>query len=141
MRLSEHFELSELTKSSTALRHGINNTPNAEQIENLKLLCEKILEPVRANYHRSITPSSGFRCIELNRLVGSNDNSQHTKGQAVDFEILGVDNKHLFDWICDNLEFDQLIAEFYKSGIPDSGWLHCSYLRCGNRQRAFDIKD
>ena len=141
MRLSEHFTLAELTKSATALRHGIDNPPNPAQIENLKLLCEKILEPVRANYHKAITPSSGFRCLELNRRIGSKDTSQHTKGQAVDFEIAGIDNKDLFNWIHDNLECDQLILEFYKPGIPDSGWCHVSYRRDGNRQQAFDIKD
>lgn len=141
MRLSENFKLHELTKSSTAARHGIDNTPNSAQIENLKLLCEKILEPVRANYHRPIIPSSGFRCIRLNRLLGSKDTSQHTKGEAVDFEIAGIDNKDLFDWMHDNLEFDQLILEFYNPETPNSGWVHCSYRRTGNRQQAFDIKD
>ena len=141
MNLSENFKLHELVKSSTASRYGIDNTPNAAQIANLKLVCEKILEPVRANYHKPIIPSSGFRCLELNRRIGSKDSSQHTKGQAVDFEITGVDNKDLFDWIRDNLEFDQLILEFYKSGIPNSGWCHCSFLRVGNRQQSFNIKD
>ena len=139
MKLSENFKLHELTKSSTAARHGIDNTPNAAQIVHLKLVAEKILEPVRANFHRPIYPSSGFRSLPLNRRIGSKDTSQHTKGEAVDFEIAGVDNKHLFDWIHDNLEFDQLILEFYKPGIPNSGWVHCSYRRTGNRQQAFDI--
>lgn len=141
MNLSENFKLHELIKSNTAARHGIDNMPNAAQIENLKLLCEKILEPVRANFHRPIYPSSGFRSLSLNRRIGSKDTSQHTKGEAVDFEIAGVDNKHLFNWMRDNLEYDQLIAEFYKPGISDSGWIHCSYRRVGNRQQAFDIKD
>jgi hypothetical protein len=63
----------------------------------------------------------------------------HPKADAVDFEITGVDNKELFDWIHDNLEFDQLILEFYKPGIPNSGWVHCSYRRTGNRQQTFKI--
>lgn len=138
-RLSEHFTLSELTKSSTAIRNDIDNTPNPVQIENLKLLCGKILEPVRANYHKSISPSSGFRCSELNRKIGSKDNSDHTKGCAVDFEVQGVDNKVLFDWIHDNLVFDQLILEFYQPGEPNSGWVHCSFKRDGNRQEVFNI--
>jgi len=140
MKLSAHFSLSELTKSATALRHGIDNTPNPAQIENLRLLCEKVLEPVRANYHRSMTPSSGFRCLELNRRIGSKDSSQHTRGEAVDFEVAGVDNLDLFNWIRDNLKYDQLILEFYKPGIPSSGWCHVSYKRTGNRNMAFDIK-
>lgn len=141
MNLSDNFSLSELTKSSMALRHGIDNTPNPAQIENLKLLCEKILEPVRANYHKSIIPSSGFRCLELNRKIGSKDSSQHTKGEAADFEIAGIDNKDLFNWIKDNLEFDQNILEFYKEGKPHSGWVHVSFSRTGNRQQAFNIGD
>ena len=139
MRLSEHFKLHELTKSSTAARHGIDNTPNPAQIENLKLVCKNILEPVRANFHKSITPSSGFRSLELNRKIGSKDTSQHTKGEAVDFEIAGVDNKHLFDWIHNNLEFDQLILEFYKPEDPQSGWVHASWKRHGNKQQTFEI--
>lgn len=139
MNLSENFKLHELTKSSTAARHGIDNTPNAAQIENLKLVAEKILEPVRANFHRPITPSSGFRSLPLNRRIGSKDTSQHTKGEAVDFEIAGVDNKHLFDWIHNNLEFDQLILEFYKPEDPQSGWVHVSWKRHENRQQTFEI--
>ena len=157
MMLSENFKLHELTKSSTAARHGIDNTPNAAQIENLKLVCKNILEPVRANYHRSITPSSGFRCLELEKVICEKAIERwlakhtdktvddylklksHPSASTVDFEIVGVDNKDLFDWIHDNLEFDQLILEFYKPGIPNSGWVHCSYRRTGNRQQTFEI--
>jgi len=139
MKLSEHFTLSELTKSSTAARHGIDNTPNAAQIENLKLVAENILEPVRANFHRPIYPSSGFRSLPLNRRIGSKDTSQHTKGEAVDFEIAGVDNLVLHNWIKKNLDFDQNILEFYKDGDPQSGWCHVSWKRHGNRQQTFEI--
>lgn len=139
MQLSDNFTLSELTKSSTAARHGIDNTPNAAQIENLKLVCEKILEPVRANFHRPIKPSSGFRSLALNRRIGSKDTSQHTKSEAVDFEVPGVDNFALHNWIKKNLDFDQNILEFYKDGDPASGWCHVSYRRTGNRNMSFSV--
>lgn len=139
MKLSPHFTLAELTKSSTALRYGIDNTPNDAQIENLKILCENILEPVRDYYGRPFSPSSGFRCLELNRSIGSKDTSQHTKGEAVDFEILGIDNSELHQWIEDNIEeYDQNILEYYTDGEPQSGWVHASYSN-DNRNQTFSI--
>ncbi len=127
MKLSEHFSLSEMTKSSTAERQGIANEPSESQIENLTLVCDNILEPVRNHYGIPFIPNSGFRCLELNRAIGSSDNSQHTMGKAVDFEVPGVSNKEVAIWVKDNCEFDQLILEFYKEGQPASGWVHCSY--------------
>ena len=127
MKLSEHFSLSEMTKSSTAERQGIANEPSESQIENLTLVCNNILEPVRNHYGIPFIPNSGFRCLELNRAIGSSDNSQHTMGKAVDFEVPGVSNKEVAIWVKDNCEFDQLILEFYKEGQPASGWVHCSY--------------
>ena len=127
MKLSEHFSLSEMTKSSTAERQGIANEPSESEIENLTLVCDNILEPVRNHYGIPFIPNSGFRCLELNRAIGSSDNSQHTMGKAVDFEVPGVSNKEVAIWVKDNCEFDQLILEFYKEGQPASGWIHCSY--------------
>ena len=131
MKLSDHFTLEELTKSSTAERKGIENTPGDEEIENLTILCEKILEPVRVHYGIPFVPNSAFRCPELNTAIGSSDRSQHVTGQAVDFEIPGVSNKEVALWVKDNLVFDQLILEFYKEGQPSSGWVHCSYRAAG----------
>ena len=127
MELTRNFTLSELTKSDTAIRRGINNNPNAEQIEKLKVLCEKILQPVRDHFGR-VKVTSGFRSEALCVKIGSSVNSQHAKAEAADFECMGTDNAELADWIYDNLEFDQLILEFYDPSEPNSGWIHCSYV-------------
>ena len=126
MQLSRNFSLLELTKSDTAVRKGINNNPNAGQIEKLKDLCENILQPVRDHFGR-VKVTSGYRSIELCEAIGSSARSQHAKAEAADFECLGTDNAELADWIYSNLEFDQLILEFYTPGEPNSGWIHCSY--------------
>ena len=127
MNLSRNFTLSELIKSDTAIRKGINNNPNAEQIEKLKALCENILQPVRDHFGR-VKVTSGFRSVDLCLAIGSSSNSQHAKAEACDFECIGVDNAELADWIKDNLPYDQLIVEYYTPGEPNSGWIHCSYV-------------
>ena len=127
MNLSRNFTLSELTKSDTAIRKGINNNPNAEQIEKLKGLCENILQPVRDHFGR-VKVTSGFRSEQLCLKIGSSINSQHAKAEAADFECMGTDNAELADWIYANLEFDQLILEFYTPGEPNSGWIHASWI-------------
>ena len=127
MNLSRNFTLSELIKSDTAIRKGINNNPNAEQIEKLKALCENILQPVRDHFGR-VKVTSGFRSPELCVAIGSSLSSQHSKAEAADFEVIGVDNCELADWIKRELPYDQLILEFYTPGEPNSGWIHCSYI-------------
>ena len=127
MMLSKHFSLAELTKSSTATRRGIDNDPDSTARENLIVLCSEVLEPVREHYGVPFVPNSGFRCLELNRAIGSSDRSQHVTGNAVVFEVPGVDNKEVALWVKENCDFDQLILEFYKDGEPTSGWVHCSY--------------
>ena len=143
MRLSKHFTLQELIKSSTAERRGIKNVPGRTEIDSLTLVCENILEPVREHYGVPMAPSSGYRCLELNQAIGSGDTSQHVKGQAVDFEIPGVPNRDLANWIMENVDYDQLILEFYKKEDPNSGWVHCSYVNEENRKKAlcFDGKN
>jgi|TARA_R110000803_G_scaffold125841_1_gene193384 hypothetical protein len=136
VKLSEHFALWELTKSQVADRNNIKNLPDEESTQNLGSTCEEILEPVRRHYGKPIAPSSGYRCLELNRVLGSSDRSQHTTGQAVDFEVPGVANMDLARWIMDNVDYDQLILEFYKEGQPNSGWVHCSYVGQANRKQA-----
>lgn len=126
MRLSPNFTLREMTKSQTATRLGIDNTPTEEHINNLSVLCTEILEPVRTAFSRGFSPSSGYRSEALCEAIGSSKNSQHAKGQAADFEIPGVSNYELAAWISQNLEFDQLILEFYDPAEPNSGWVHCS---------------
>ena len=127
MNLSRNFTLSELIKSDTAIRKGINNNPNAEQIEKLKELCENILQPIRDHFGR-VKITSGFRSVELCMAIGSSANSQHAKAEAADFECMGTDNAELADWNYMNLDFDQLILEFYTPGEPNSGWIHCSWI-------------
>lgn len=136
-RLSINFTLRELTKSNTALRHGLDNTPDPMGVTvNLVRVAQYILQPVRDNFGIPFSPSSGYRSLELNRLIGSKDTSQHVKGQAVDFEIPGVSNQELAEWIKDNLNFDQLILEFHNPENPSSGWVHCSYVgpECNRNQ-------
>lgn len=127
MNLSANFTLKELTKSDTATRLGLDNTPNEETIENLKLLCEKVLQPVREHFGQSVTVNSGYRSPESNAAVGGSKTSDHCKGQAADIEINGVANPDLAQWIMNNLEYTQLILEFYTQGQPNSGWVHVSY--------------
>ena len=133
MKLSLNFSLKELTASQTAERKGIDNTPTEEHIENLKLLCENILQPTRDEWG-IISVSSGYRSPELCVAIGSSERSQHAKGQAADFECHRVDNKMLFEWITNELDYDQAILEFYN-GTPDSGWIHVSYNKDGNRKQ------
>ncbi len=127
MNLSPNFTLSELTKSETALRHNMDNTPGETEIENLRVLCERVLQPVRDHYGKGVKVNSGFRHPDVNAAVGGSKTSDHCKGQAADIEIPGVPNHELAEWIKDNLEFTQVILEFYTMGIPDSGWVHVSF--------------
>ena len=128
MQLSTNFSLSELTKSQTAERKGIDNTPSPEHKRNLKSLCTRVLQPVRDHFNRVVSVSSGYRSQELCLAIGSKITSQHAKGQAADFEIFGVSNKELADYIHEHLEYDQLILEYWKESDPNSGWVHCSYV-------------
>jgi len=135
MKLSENFSLVELTKSQTATRKGIDNTPSTEHQENLKSLCEMVLQPVRDHFSRVVSVSSGYRSEELCLAIGSKTTSQHAKGQAADFEIYGISNKELADYIHQNLDYDQLILEYWKEEDPNSGWVHCSFSLNGNRKQ------
>ena len=135
MKLTENFSLNELTKSQTAERKGIDNTPSAEHQENLKSLCEMILQPIRDHFGQVVSVSSGYRSPELCVAIGSSTKSQHAKGQASDFEIFGVSNKELADYIDQNLDYDQLILEYWKESDPNSGWIHCSFNTQGNRKQ------
>ena len=128
MKLTENFSLLELTKSQTAERKGIDNTPGPEHQENLQSLCTHVLQPIRAHFGQVVSISSGYRSPELCTAIGSKITSQHAKGEAADFEIFGVSNKELADWIHYNINYDQLILEYWKGeDEPNSGWVHCSY--------------
>jgi uncharacterized protein YcbK (DUF882 family) len=139
MKLSQHFSLEEMTKSQTAVRKKIDNTAPPEVVENLKALCENVLEKIRLHFGRPIMVNSGYRGPKLNKAIGGAKTSQHMTGQAADIEIPGISNKILFCWIRDNLNFDQLILEFHKEGVPDSGWVHVSWNSKGNRKQVLTI--
>jgi len=106
----------------------IDNTPSDDHVKALELVAQKILQPVRDHFGIPFVPSSGYRCVELCEAIGSKASSQHAKGQAADFEVPTISNYDLAVWIMENLEYDQLILENYKSGDPNSGWVHCSYV-------------
>jgi hypothetical protein len=127
MNLTSNFSLAEMVKSDTALRHDMDNTPGEAEIANLKTLCEKVLQPVRDHFKTGVKVNSGFRHPEVNAKVGGSKTSDHCKGQAADIEIPGIANADLAVWIMDNLDYTQLILEFYTPGVPDSGWVHVSY--------------
>ena len=135
MKLSKNFSLKELTRSQTAIRNGIDNSPNQEQLVCLTALTTAILQPIRETHGR-VDINSGLRVLELNRKIGSGDSSQHVLGMAADLECPSIDTLQLAKWIEQNLTFDQLILEFYTAGIPTSGWIHVSYNNQGeNRGR------
>ena len=141
MQLSKHFKLEEFEKSSTAIRLNIKNKAGSGEIKNLTDLCYEVLEPVRAKFDKPIIITSGYRSPELCEAIGSKATSQHTKGQAVDFEIAGVNNLAIGLWLTNNVNFDQYIQEYYD-GTPSSGWCHVSYVEGSNRKQVltFDGK-
>jgi hypothetical protein len=128
MMLSPNFSLAEAVKSQTAIRRGIDNTPSAGEIECLHRVAELILQPVRDHYGVAFAPSSWYRSAALCEAIGSKPTSQHAKGQAADFEVPGIANLDLARWISENLDFDQLILEFWDAADPTAGWVHCSYV-------------
>jgi len=135
MKLSKNFSKAELCKSQTATRMGLNNNPTDDQTENLRLLCERVLQPVRDHFNQVVSISSGFRDPILSVKIGSSTKSQHCKGEAADVEIFGVANNELADWIKENLMYDQLILEHHIPGEPNSGWVHVSYTKEINSNR------
>ena len=127
MKLSKNFTLKEFTKSMTATRLGIDNTPQGEHLVAAQELFTQVVQHVRD--HFGITRiNSGYRSPALNEAVGGSSRSQHCKGQAVDLECDKADNLVVAQWIRDNLEFDQIISEFYTDGDPSSGWVHVTYV-------------
>jgi len=135
MKLSDNFTLEELTYSKTAEEKKIINIPKVEHIKNLQLLCDNILQPVRDAFKMPIKITSGYRSPELCLAVGSSISSQHTKGEAADFEIDSIPNLQLANWIYKTLDFDQLILEFWNPSEDNLGWVHCSYSSNNNRKQ------
>jgi hypothetical protein len=133
MKLSKHLDLAEVTRSESAKREGIINMPTPEHYENLKVIAEKIFEPIREHFGVPILISSGYRSEALNVYIGGSRSSDHSKGRALDLDMdgssSGVTNKMIFNFIKDNLEYDQLINEF------DFGWVHVGYRLNANRKQ------
>ena len=135
MKVSEHITLHEATVSTTALRLGIINDPNEEQLKSMQLVAEMCFEPLRKWYNKPIKINSFFRCKALNDAVKGSDTSQHCKGEAIDMDAGSKEeNKKLFDWCKANLIFDQLINEY------DYSWVHISYKVGMNRNQTLIIK-
>ena len=124
-----------MTKSQTATRQGIDNSPTKAHVDALEALCRGVLEPVREQFKRPVKITSGYRSKALCKAIGSKTTSQHAKGQAADFEIGTIPNNEVACWIRDNLEFDQLILEFYDGQNPNSGWIHVSYRADGKNRK------
>lgn len=134
MQLSKHLSLAEVTRSESAKRNGISNEPTAEHLENFKKLAEKVFEPIRENFKVPIHISSGYRSAALNKKVGGSLTSQHCSGEAIDIDMDGtaITNAQVFNYIKDNLSFDQLIWEFGTAANPD--WVHVSYESTGKQR-------
>ena len=137
MKLSEHLDLSEVIRSESAKRKGISNMPTPEHIENFKLLAEKVFQPIREHFRCPIHISSGYRSKELNAAIGGSATSQHCSGEAIDIDMdgtpNGVTNRMVFDYIKDNLTWDQMIWEFGDANNPD--WVHVSYESTGKQRK------
>jgi hypothetical protein len=140
MKLSNNFNLIEFTKSSTAIRRGISNTPSDLIIDNIKALVVNVLQPIRSHYNKTMVINSGYRSTELNNFVGGSKSSQHCSGQAADIEVFGIANLDLAIFIRDHLEFDQLILECYKAHDPSSGWVHVSWVKNRKQTLTWDGK-
>ena len=136
MKLSENFTMAEFIKSDTATKLGIDNTPEGEHLEAAKALFENVVQKVRDHFGPTVL-NSGYRSPKLNEAVRGVATSQHCLGEAADIEVPGVANADVANWIVDNLDFDQVILEFYTPGEPSSGWVHVSYKADGsNRKKA-----
>jgi hypothetical protein len=130
MKLSNSFNLIEFTSSETASRRGIDNTPSIAVIENLRLLCENVLQPLRDKYGKSINITSGYRSPKLNKAIGGSSTSQHCYGQAADIQVDKKDYLKVWE-ILKTLPFDQIIFEFGTESAPD--WIHVSFVQGKNR--------
>jgi len=137
MQLSENLSLAEVTRSDSAKRFGISNMPTPEHIENFKKLAENIFQPIRKHFGKPIHISSGYRSLALNKLIKGSATSQHCSGEAIDIDMdgsgSGITNKQVFDYIKDNLVFDQLIWEFGTTVNPD--WVHVSFESTGKQRK------
>jgi zinc D-Ala-D-Ala carboxypeptidase len=135
MKLSKNLSLAEFTRSQTAKRRGIDNTPMDNHLEAAKNLAENIFQPIREHFGKPIFISSGYRSDALNKAIGGSSSSQHSKAEAIDVDMDGHSeptNTEVFYYIKDNLDFDQLIWEFGDDEKPD--WVHVSYKAMGEQR-------
>ncbi len=142
MKLSNNLSLSEVIKSSTAIKNNIPNKPTKQHLQNLIILAENVFQPIREHFGRPIYISSGYRSKELNKLIGGASRSQHSKGEAIDIDNdhrNSVSNREIFDYIKDNLEFDQLIFE--AGTKEDPAWVHVSFRKGMNRNKVLRMKN
>ena len=142
MKLSNNLSLSEVIKSSTAIKNNIPNEPTKQHLQNLIILAENVFQPIREHFVRPIYISSGYRSKELNKLIGGASRSQHSKGEAIDIDNdhrNSVSNREIFDYIKDNLEFDQLIFE--AGTKEDPAWVHVSFRKGMNRNKVLRMKN
>jgi hypothetical protein len=135
MQLSKNLSLAEVMRSETAKRKGVSNMPTPEHLENFKLLAEKVFEPIREHFGVPIHISSGYRSKALNTAIGGSLTSQHCSGEAIDIDMDGtsITNAQVFNYIKDNLVFDQMIWEFGTDKNPD--WVHVSYESTGKQRK------
>ena len=135
MQLSENLSLAEVMRSETAKRKGVSNMPTPEHIENFKKLAENIFQPIRKHFGKPIHISSGYRSAALNKAIGGSKTSQHCSGEAVDIDMDGtsITNAQIFNYVKDNLVFDQMIWEFGTDKNPD--WVHVSYKANGAQRK------
>jgi hypothetical protein len=161
-KLTNHFSHREVMKSMTADRFDIDNTPPPEVMANAYELAVNVLEPIRVHFGKPFSPNSWYRSEALEKQICWNSfvkwckrkglkhkdplswddyfsRKSHPNGQAADIEIAGIDNDALYNWIKNNLEYDQLIREFAKKGDPTSGWVHVSWNGDNNRNQDFSI--
>lgn len=127
-RISEHISYKEATQSQTAIRKGIDNTPNDEQLRSMKVVAKECFEPIRKWYGKPININSFLRVEELNTSIGGSKTSDHVNGCAIDMDTES-DNRKIFEWCIENLEFDQLIWEF------GGKWVHISFRSDGRPNR------
>ena len=138
MKLSKNFSLEELTRSATATKLGLDNTPDDEHLKNLQVVVDEIAQPLRDHFGKPVRINSGYRSPALNEAIGGSTKSQHSKGEALDLEIDGVSNMEVAGWISENCDYDQVILEFYNPADgPNSGWVHasCKAILSENRER------
>jgi zinc D-Ala-D-Ala carboxypeptidase len=135
MQLSKNLSLAEMIISGEAKRKGISNLPTEGHIANMKKLAMNIFQPIREHFDNPIYISSGYRSAELNKAIKGSPSSQHCSGEAMDIDMDGttITNAQIFNWIKDNLVFDQLIWEFGTDANPD--WVHVSYESTGKQRK------